>query len=121
MDSGKLPADFLAADDGNLYRSPDYARPVRVNYRRHHRTIQTVAELKATLRAGPYAWPGGYAVFFVASDGAALSFAAVRDNFRQCAESIRGRLRDGWQIVAAGTTAELEEAELCAHTGQPIE
>jgi hypothetical protein len=36
-----------------------------------------VSELKSILRAGPYAWPGGYPQYFIAGDGNALSFAAV--------------------------------------------
>jgi len=51
-----LPAHLFTVDTGELYdtRDPNWSSsPLRPNYRRHHRTISSVADLKATLRAGP--------------------------------------------------------------------
>lgn len=119
----KTLPDTLAVgfDDGALYSVPGW-QIVRPNYRRHHSRITTVADFKATLRAGPFAWPGGYAVYFITADGAALSFDAARDEFRQIATAIRDDdKRSGWRIVAATTTAYDDEPETCAHTGRTIE
>ena len=80
----------------------------------------TTPELKQALRAGPYAWPGGYPLYFLAADGSALSFEAVRLEIRQvmCAMRHPGTDRD-WQIVAVDVN--WEDSELfCAHTGQLI-
>jgi hypothetical protein len=41
-----------------------------------------VSELKSILRAGPYAWPGGYPLYFLTIDGGTLSFAAVQAEVR---------------------------------------
>lgn len=77
-------------------------------------------ELKQALRDGPYAWPGGYPKYFVASDGEALSFAAVRAEFKQVLNSTRYKLNDGWRVV--GVDINWEDPELyCAHTGERIE
>ena len=77
-------------------------------------------ELKQALRAGPYAWPGGYPLYFLAADGSALSFDAVRREIRQVIRALRhpGTDRD-WQIVAISTNWE-DESLFCAHTGQLI-
>ena len=73
----------------------------RENYARHYRGISTTREFKATLRAGQWAWPGGYECFLITSDGAALCFDCARDNFRLICESINTVSRDGWQIGRA--------------------
>jgi hypothetical protein len=113
---------FVGCDDGALYRVGKYSTPVRPNYSRHSRTIETVADLKATLRAGAYAWPGGYALYFVTADGAALSFAAARAEFATIASAIRdGRTDSGWRIVGTASTADDDDTVVCDHTGQPIE
>ena len=74
------------ADDGALYL-PDkpgygFTRPFRPNYRRTFARIETVAELKATLRAGRFTSLGCYPLFFVTADGAALSFESARRVYR---------------------------------------
>jgi hypothetical protein len=93
---------------------------VRERFSYHHVRITTGAELRATLRAGAYAWPGGYPLFFVTDDGCALSFASVRANLRQCIRSIREGWRgDGWRIV--GCEINYEDPNLrCEHSGELI-
>lgn len=115
------PALAIGCDDGALYRVDGW-RLVRPNYSGHRRTIETVADLKATLRAGPYAWPGGYAIFFITADGAVLSFAAARAEFSTIAAAIRDDdTRGGWRIIGTGCTAEDDEPTVCDHTGETIE
>jgi hypothetical protein len=77
-------------------------------------------DLKQALRAGPYAWPGGYPLFFLTADGSVLSFAAVREELRQVLCAVRQPGTDPWwEIVAIGTN--WEEPDLCCeHTGQLI-
>jgi hypothetical protein len=117
--------DYLFVDscEGSLFdtRRADWPRhPLRTVYRRTFADIENTQQLRATLRAGPYAWPGGYPMFFVTSDGAALSFDSVRAEYAQCARSIRDKLRDGWRIVACAIN--YEDTELtCEHSGKPIE
>ncbi len=114
---------FISDCDGALHdtRDVDWSRkPLRSNYSRTHRNIATVADLKATLRAGKYAWPGGYPMFFIAADGTALSFEAVREEFRQCVNGWNDRPVSGWRIVACDINYE-EPDLLCDHTGQRIE
>ncbi len=77
-------------------------------------------DLKNALRNGPYAWPGGYPCYFITSDGAALSFEAVRSEFRQVIRAIRQGLNDGWRVVAVAINYE-EPHLYCEHTGKLIE
>ena len=119
-----LPKHLLITSDGALYdtRKDGWAArpPLRPVYSRHFRAISTVAELKATLRAGAYAWPGGYPMYFVTTDGAALSFEAVRGNLRWCVWSLDNDCNDGWQICACDINYE-DAGLFCDHTGERIE
>lgn len=83
--------------------------------------MMTLAEIKGRLRAGKYAWPGGYPIFFVTEDGAALSFEAVQECWREIVSAhLRKDVRSGWAI--AGADINWEDADLtCEHTGERIE
>lgn len=80
----------------------------------------TLSQIKKHLRCGKFAWPGGYPLYFVTTDGCALSFEAVRECWTQvCFAHING-LRDGWRI--AGVGINYDDGELrCDHTGERIE
>lgn len=82
--------------------------------------IKTTKDLKTALRNGQWAWPGGYPLYFITSDGAALSFDAVRSEYRQVISSIRHRMNDGWRVVAVEINYE-DSGLCCDHTGQRIE
>lgn len=80
----------------------------------------TLQEIKERLRAGAYAWPGGYPLFFITTDGAALSFKAVRQEWRQIAYSHIHDIGDGWQLAAVDINYE-DDNLYCDHTGEKIE
>lgn len=103
------------------YKTPSGVWEVlRCNFSRTHREIRTVAEFKATLRAGPYAWPGGYPLFLITSDGATISFEGARKKFRSIVASIRANASDGWRVV--GCDINYEDASMyCEVTGNRIE
>ena len=82
--------------------------------------ISTAKDLKYALRNGPYAWPGGYPLYFITSDGAALSFKAVRENLRSVLWSIKNGVNDGWKVQAMAINYEDNEL-YCDHTGEKIE
>lgn len=119
------PDHLFVGCEGALYdtRRKEWSKeqPLRPNYRYHHREIRSVADLKACLRAGKHTWPGGYACYFVTSDGAVLSFEAVREELRNVMDSIRHNLRDGWKVVGMGCTADDDEPPVCDHTGMEID
>ena len=78
-----------------------------------------LSEIKTALRNGQYAWPGGYQMYFVTSDGEALSFETVRAEWKQVIWSHLIGFNGGWHI--AGADINWEDADLiCAHTNKPI-
>jgi hypothetical protein len=82
--------------------------------------IKTIADFRAAMRHGQYAWPGGYPCFFITSDGAALSFEAAKQERRMILESLALGLNDGWNIIAMDINWE-DSFLHCEHTGKPIE
>lgn len=82
--------------------------------------ITTPSEFARALRAGPYASLGCYPVYFVCSDGEALSFKAAKENARRICEAIRDRSNDGWRVIGADVNWE-DSSLFCAHSGKQIE
>lgn len=95
-------------------------REFRPRYAWHHRTIDDTAQLRATIRAGKYAWPGGYEVFFVTSDGACLCMDCATREYRQIANAVRNRLRDGWRVEGTSSTDWCDDRTDCDHCGRTI-
>jgi hypothetical protein len=80
----------------------------------------TISDFRRAMRNGAFAWPGGYPLYFVTSDGEALSFDAAKSERRAILEAIRDRSNDGWRIVAVDVNYE-DSALYCAHTGEKIQ
>lgn len=99
----------LAVYSGTMYKGD---KVLRETYARHHRVIETGRELRETLRAGPYAFPGWYALAFVTNDGDALCFQCVMDNYRFEVENIRGIYPS--RIVGTICEAETDSECYCA-------
>jgi len=124
----KLPDHLFVATGGDLYdtRVTDWNKlpPLRAAYAVHGRDfvlgLKGMQQVKSALRAGKFAWPGGYECFFMTSDGEILSYEAVRAHLRDVLEAVRLNLRDGWRVVALGCMAEEDEPVVCADTGREI-
>lgn len=76
--------------------------------------------LKKAIRNGPYTWPGGYPMYFITSDGAALSFQAVLENYCTVLSSMRHGVNDGWRVVGVDINWE-DRGLTCDHSGGQIE
>jgi hypothetical protein len=77
------PEHLFLSSDGDLHdtRKPTWASaPIRTGFARTHRTIRNGRELRATLRAGGHAWPGGYPIVLHTSDGEMVSPVALMKN-----------------------------------------
>ena len=83
-------------------------------------TMLALKQLKEALRNGPYAWPGGYPLYFIAADGEALSFKAVQDNLKEVMRATYSRqYGNDWRVV--GVQVNWEDDHLfCAHTNERI-
>jgi hypothetical protein len=86
--------------------------------------ITNTQELRASVRM-PFAWPGGYPIYIVLSDGGMLCHACSRTEYREMSQALRDpALRhSGWCPVAAEVLWEEGEEgpEPCAHCGKELE
>ena len=80
--------------------------------------IETLRAVKQAIRQ-PYAWPGGYPLYILMSDGEALSCTAARQEWRQIVYATLHGLRDGWQALGVDVNWE-DTARYCAHTNERI-
>lgn len=113
---------FFIADNGALHDTRMvnwHKRPIRWNYRRTFRNIKSINQFKATLRNGPYAWPGGYQMFLLCSDGAPLCFKCGHKEARNIISAIADKRNDGWRVVACDINHEDNNC-YCAHCSDKI-
>lgn len=120
-----LPSYFLVSEcDGHLYdtRKPDWPNnPVRRDYAKTFKRIETVSQLKAVLRAGGHAWPGGYPIALLTAAGEMVKPEALikdRNALREAYSDIENNSE--WRIVGADVYWEGPPVE-CAYTGEMIE
>lgn len=116
MNTDKL---FLSCD-GALYDARNLARTIRPLYARHVRDITNTVEMRASIRAGKYAFPGGYECFFIADDGACICHDCARKEYRLISASINSKSRDGWRIVALDCACNVDDFLMCAHCSRVI-
>lgn len=81
--------------------------------------INSVSDFRTAVRHGPYAWPGGYPVFFICDDGGTLCCKCVKTERRNILESVAHKSRDGWHVIAADIN--WEEDMTCDHCNAAIE
>jgi hypothetical protein len=114
---------FVSSCDGHMYdtRKLNWSKntPLRANYAIFGRHINDTIALRAAIR-NPYAWPGGYEIFFLTSDGALLCHDCVCKEYRNISDSIRHNRQDGWNVVGITLDNEMEEMEYCAHCNKVI-
>lgn len=91
--------------------------------------IKTVFDFNRALEIVPYAWPGGYPLYFVTADGAALSWQAAIEEQNLIRDSIIDSpfngdqwpiFTDGWRVTAMEVNYEDDDL-YCDHTGNKIE
>jgi hypothetical protein len=76
-------------------------------------------QIKEAIRH-PYACPGGYPLFLITSDGAALCCECGRKQWKQIAYAIIHHLSDGWRVEAADVNWENPDL-YCDHCSKRIE
>lgn len=71
-----------------------------------------------------FAWPGGYPLFYIFTDGGVICPKCVNDNIAEIDAAIRGEHRHnshgGWAIDAADVNYEDDDMH-CDHCHKPIE
>ena len=79
-----------------------------------------IKDIKRLLRSGKHVWPGGYPMFFITSDGCALSFESVCENWPLVCSSVRTDYNDCWRVVAVAVNWDDPDLR-CEDTGKLIE
>lgn len=115
----KLVRDLFVACNGDLV-DLNSRTTIRKGFQLSHSRIKDTHDLRATLRAGEFTWPGGYRLAFLTRDGGILSFDAVRDNYRLVSDSIRTECNDGWWVDACDMLEGYEYPIYCDHTGEQL-
>jgi hypothetical protein len=82
-------------------------------------TTKALADAKHVAR-NRYAWPGGYPLYGVMSDGGALCPCCIKSEFRNIAESTIKDYRDGWAFLGADINYE-DPSLYCDHCNKRIE
>lgn len=76
---------------------------------------------RAAVRAGSYAWPGGYPLYATVETGDVLCCKCLKKHRRDILESLlSGNVRDGWHFSALDTHME-GPSIACDHCGADIE
>ena len=92
----------------------------RPGYALHHSIIGTSKQFKATLRAGAYAWPDGYPLYFIMEDSEVMCFDCAKKEAKRIIYAMRSRYRDGWKV--AGCDVNYDDSDLvCCHCKKFIE
>ena len=76
-------------------------------------------QLRALIRS-KYAWPGGYPMYGICSDGGSLCMECMRKEYRQIAYARKHNLRDGWRVDAVDINYE-DNALHCDHCNVAIQ
>lgn len=82
--------------------------------------INSISDFRKAIRSGPYAWPGGYPLYFITSDGGALAFTTASTERRCILEALRDQDNSGWRVIGMDVNWE-DEQLTCDHTGERIE
>jgi hypothetical protein len=75
------------------------------------------------VRREKYAWPGGYPLALVLTDGALLCPACVAAEFSQVSYAHRHRINDGWRPAGLAVLYDAQDdgaSETCAHCYEPF-
>jgi len=82
--------------------------------------INSISDFRKAVRNGPYAWPGGYPLYWLMDDGASCAFEVCKMERRNMLEALANKSNDGWRPIAL--EVNWEDGEMfCAHTGEQIE
>lgn len=80
-------------------------------------TTQDFLEL---LENGPFAWPGGYPMFFICADGGVISFDAAEEHKVEILDAIKEpRSNQQWEVTSCIVNWEDDDL-FCDHTNERI-
>lgn len=108
--------DRMVLSDGSLY-SDHEIRP-GPSFSWHHRKIRTGRDLRACLRAGACAWPGGYEIFMVTADYELVCHACAFERLRTLIEDIRCKGPERVTDLVCTADMDPDNSLECVHCGR---
>mgnify|MGYP000673876777 CR=1 FL=1 len=122
-----MPAIILRATIANidaptLARATLAQRSFTVTREVRPMRIDSLSDYRRAVRIGPYAWPGGYDVFAITSDGGTLCHDCYATNERtNVVWSIANKCNDGWRVVAVDATCNVDGEVRCDHCNRIVQ
>lgn len=84
-------------------------------------TIESVQDFRRAVRMGPYAWPGGYDIFAITSDGGTLCADCMARERRVIVDAIARKDDSGWRVLAVDCTANTDSGVDCDNCGRTVQ
>lgn len=108
--------------EGSLYddRKPYSFGPIREKFSWHYSRPESLSQVKATIRAGSFAWPGGYPLFLITQDCQPLCWQCAVKEFRQIVWDHLNKCSTGWRIIGCEINYEDDNC-FCCHCSKQIE
>lgn len=87
--------------------------------------INSISDFRRAVRNGPYAWPGGYPLYWIMADGGACHFDCCKTERRYMLQALKDKEDNNWPAkdwlpVALDINWE-DQSLTCDHTGKRIE
>lgn len=79
--------NVFASDNGDLISKID-CTVIRPKYSYTFKYIKTSLQLRATIRNGKTAWPGGYPLFLVNNDGDCICFKCAKSEYKSLSRDL---------------------------------
>ena len=81
--------------------------------------IKTISDFRRAVRHGPYAWPGGYPMYWLMADGEAVAFDVAKTERRNILVALATPGLEDFRPVALVVNWESNDL-YCAHTNARI-
>lgn len=91
----------------------------RTGYSRWQNNIESVADLKAVIRAADRAYGAARLVLWM-DDGECLCHECARTEFRSIASAVANKTDNGWRATDAEMDTEIDTYLCCAHCNKQI-
>ena len=86
--------------------------------------IKSISDFRKAVRNGPWAWPGGYPLYWMMADGGVCAFRVAKSERRYMLEALRDAATGNWpdkQWLPVAFDVNWEDTFLiCDHTGDRI-
>ena len=119
-----MKAYYFKSESGSLYDTRDSKwaeKPLRPIFSQCRIYPKTGQDIRAAIRHGSFAWPGGYPIFARTADGGAICFDCLRKELRKFLEAMKNPQYGNAWLVSAFVINWEEHNLTCDNCGKAIE